>query len=688
MAKTVKTDKTELLKLAAERFKYSEDEDRAERELYYQDVRFGIDDEGCQWDKNIREIREKDSPPRPCLSINKIPEKIDMVEGEFKQLRPSFKLRAVDSHADPIVADVMAGMVRHCEYISNSRSAYNHSHTSVLYGGRGAWRHDIVDDDNDPFVRKIEINRIPNVLSVYFDPKAKREDKSDAQYWFVTDLLTKTEFENKYPDYDLESWPGDSEWDSWRTEDSIRVAEYWYKEKTSKTFYRIERDIEGIPTEMTVTELEEGEAPLKEITTDVTVVKWCIMTAGQVLDGPHDWPTPYIPVFFESGKSLNIGGKNKMGGMVRFAKTPQSMYNYWSSSNTETVALAPKVPYIMTPTMLGPYGPMWDELNVRNRVYALYNADPNAPGARPFREAPPQLSTAQAAELVRMDHDIMSAMGIYQASLGDRGDEKSGKAITARQRQGNIGTYAFTENFATIYTYSIKALIALIPHVYDSERIERIIGDDGEEYSIPINARPGFAQGAINNLPPQMQDKYISKPRPGVTQYLNDLNVGTYDVRVSIGPSYTTQREELVATLMDLIKLLPPNIAIAVAPIIAESLDMPDSVKIVEAIKRASGIGEDGQPLPKPPDPALLLEQAKMQLETMKQRDEVMLKRQEQDRKDYETQVNAVKTMVESQTMTMGQRLTEIVAALDALREHQMMTQEQNKPNEGVVTNE
>ncbi|MFH1625898.1 MAG: hypothetical protein ABID54_12200, partial [Pseudomonadota bacterium] len=62
------------------------------------------------------------------------------MEGEFKQLKPSIKVRGVDSKSDPKIAEILNGIIRHIEYNSNARSAYNTSHTSTLYGGRGAWR--------------------------------------------------------------------------------------------------------------------------------------------------------------------------------------------------------------------------------------------------------------------------------------------------------------------------------------------------------------------------------------------------------------------------------------------------------------------------------------------------------------------------------------------------------------------
>lgn len=668
------TDKhKDILNLAAERYKFAIDEDREDRNLYDKDVRFAVDLDGCQWDAKVKATREGDTPPRPCLAPNKIPEKIDMVEGEFRQLRPETKVRAVDSKADPKIADIFAGLLRHIKYLSDARSAYNTAHTSTLYGGRGAWRFDIVDDDDDPFVRNIEINRIPNVLTVAVDPEAKKLNKSDANYIFVTEILTEKEFKKEYPKKDLGDWPSDDLWEGWKTETGYRVAEYWWKEKVKKTFYRVERLIDGLPTVITVTDKAKGDKKAIEKEAEVIQVKWCKMIAGKILEGPHDWPTKDIPIFLESGKEINIRGRNYTRGMVRFAQVPQRMYNYWSSAITEMVALAPKSPYKLSVEMLGNHKAMWDSLHIKNWPYLLYDTDPNNPQATPQREPAPQMSTAYANELARHEHDIMSTMGIYREKVGEDKGDKSGKAILALQRQGDIGTYTFTDNFQTTLTYSDRALINLIPHVYDTERIVRILGEDGSEAAIPINARPGAPH--IVGMLEKLDDKFKVQPKEGISKYLNDLRVGKYDVAVTIGPSYTTLRQEASAMFMEFVKILPPVMAANVADLIAETLDLPQSQKLLERLKKMippdiRGLEEGEQPPPQQqPDPKLLIEAQKLQIQS-----------QEQQRKDWETQVNALKTMAEADAINRDQTLQELSLVVQHLKEQLMAQAPQEQP--------
>jgi len=659
----------ELLRLAAERFKTASTADLVEREEADMDIRFAINDEGCQWPPATRAERENDYPPRPCLALNKIPEKIDVIDGEFRTLKPSVKVRAVDSKADPKVADVMAGLIRHIEYNSQARSAYNTAYTATLYGGRGAWRIDIEDDAEDPFVRAIRVNRIPNVLSVYWDPDCKKQDKSDARYIFVTDTITEKQFQADYSDEEQMDWPADQIWETWRSDKGVRIAEYWYKEMVDQTYYRVRRDVNGLPMTLTVKEPGLYDTVIEEKKVKRPKVRWCKMVANKVIEGPYDdWPSQYIPIVLMFGKEVNARGLAKTRGMVRFARTPQQMYNYWSSSITEQIALAPKSPYLVTAGMIGPYKAQWDQAHTKNYPYLLYDIDSESPSQSPRREPPPALSSAVSHELQRMDHDIMSSMGIYEASLGQEAPERSGKAILARQKQGNIAAAPYTENFHMALTYSTKILIDLIPAVYDTERIVRILGTDDSDVAIPINARPN---APILSEVGQLDEKFVAAPREGITQYLNDLSVGKYDVVVDIGPSYTTQRQEALEQLMELVGAAPQLAQVAL-DIIVENMDLPHSEKLIERVKKMipveiRGLEDGEQPPPPPqPDPLVLLSMEELKVKQQ----EMMIKDQEQQRKDFETQVNAMKTMAETQSLTQQQQMQQIQAQLESIRLH------------------
>jgi hypothetical protein len=439
----------------------------------------------------------------------------------------------------------------------------------------------------------------------------------------------------------------------------------------------VRRDVNGLPMVLTVKEPRFDDQVIEEKKVKRPKVKWCKMIANKVIDGPHDdWPSRFIPIVLLFGKEVNVRGQGKTRGMVRFARTPQQMYNYWSSSLTEQIALAPKSPYLVTAAMIGPYKAQWDQAHTKNFPYLMHDVDPDSPTLSPRREPPPAMSSAVAHELQRMDRDIMAAMGIYEASLGGEAKERSGKAILARQRQGNIASAPYTENFHLALTYSTRILIDLIPHVYDTERIVRIVGTDDKDMAVPINARPNAPMLREMQEPDQ---KYVAGPREGVTEYLNDLTVGKYDVVVDIGPSYTTQRQEALEQLMELVQAAPQLASVAI-DIIVENMDLPHGDKLLERAKKMvpleiRGLEPGEQPPPPPqPDPLVMLSMEELKI---KQQDSET-KARDMDRKEYETQVNAIKTLAEAETLARGQQMQEIMSTLQGLKTHFDIMQQQH----------
>jgi len=665
--------KDALLRQARLRFNAARKMDKEERKLADDDTRFAINDEGCQWDKKTREIREGANPPRPCLVMNKTAEKISQTEGDFRKLKPAIKVKAVDSQADPKIADIISSIIRAIEYNSMARAAYNTAHSCVLHGGRGFWRINIVDSEDDPFEQDVEIGRIPNSLSVTYDPSAKKIDRSDGNFFFISQDMAIDEFKKEYPEIQVEDWPDDESYKGWKREDSVRIAEYWWKEKGTKTAYRVDRD----GTQRTVWELNEGEVALKTKEVNHPKVRWCKMVANEIIEGPvDDWPGKYIPIISELGLETNINGVQKTRGMVRFAKEPQQMYNYWTSAEAEQIQSV-REPYMMTPTMMGAHQAQWDLSATKNYKYLFFEADPKISGGRPFRENPQQVSTAMLAAKEGMEHDIMSAMNVYRASLGDQGSEVSGRAIMARTAQANISGYNYTDMFEYALIYSAKVLIDIIPHVYDSERIIRIRGEGDTERSVPINARP--------ESPIMQQGEFDPEfiVQTDCSDYINDISIGKYDVVATIGPDYATQRGEALDTLLKVLEIMP-NLAATSPDLVISLLDMPMSDELLERAKKLVPPGlrtlEPGEESPEEQGPTpeqqieagkLDLEQKKLQLEGIK----TMID-------GFDSKVDAISKLMTAEAKEQGQQLQEITAFVSAMKEREQLQRQPAQPQE------
>ena len=667
-----------ILEQARDQFRVDRRADKRERTLAEDDIKFAINDDGCQWDRKVRQIRESAQPPRPCLVMNKIPEKIDQAEGEFRQLRPSTKIIAVDNKADPKIAEILSGIVRHIEYNSTARAAYNTSYSNVLHCGRGAWRYDIVDSIDDPFEQDVVISRIPNALSVTWDASSKKIDKSDSTHMFVSEDIDRKTFERDYPDANLSGWPEDASYNDWKTEDTVKVAEYWWIEKGAKIAYRVDRG----GTLTTVWKVEEGDILKDEKQVNHPKVRWCKMVADTILEGPHDdWLGTRIPIVIEVGKETNINGVQKTRGMVRFGKEPQKMYNYWSSTEAEQITTIPKAPYLMTPKMMGSHQQLWDNANIRNYSYLFFEADPKFPGQTPRREQPLQVSGAMLAAKQGMEHDIMSGMNVYRASIGDQGSETSGVAINARKQQGSIGGYTYVDNFEYALIYGAKILIELIPHVYSSERIMRIRGDGGKESLVAINARPDSPVMQTPGLDPAQHTE------TDASKYINDITIGKYDVAVKIGSSYTTQREESLDKMIKVFELFPKLAEIS-PDLVVGLLDMPMSDELMSRAKkivpveiRGLDVGEEPPPEPGP-TPDEVANDIKMK--------ELQLKGITEMREGFEGKMDAIAKIMTAESKEAGQQLSEISAIVSAFKDRdeqkrqQDTQQQQQQPQQGV----
>ena len=210
---------------------------------------------------------------------------------------------------------------------------------------------------------------------------------------------------------------------------------------------------------------------------------------------------------------------------------------------------------------------IWNKANTLNVPWLPYNPDPTAPGA-PQRQRPADINAAEIQQANQSIEDIKATIGIFDASLGAQGNETSGRAILARQREGDTATFAWIDNLARGIEHTGRILIDLIPRIYDTQRVMRILGEDQSEKMVTINQ--------VN----------IVNPWTGDYEVLNDMSVGKYDVRVSVGPSYATKRMEAAESMMSFVQAFPAAAPI-IGDLIARNMDWPGAEDIAKRLKAA-----------------------------------------------------------------------------------------------------
>lgn len=577
---------------------------------------------GDQWlpaDRNNREIQ-----CRPILTINRLPVFARQIIGDARQNKPSIKIYPAED-GDVEIAEIYEGLIRNIEYVSSAPDAYDTAFESAVICGIGAWRvcTDYVSDD--AFEQHILIERIREPLSITVDPNAERADFSDAEWLFYEYDLSKEEFKHKWPDQDLSDFATSDAMPGWLDRDSVRVAEYWFKERAKKTIYLLG---DGTVTDKMI----PGLQVIRQREVESVKVRRATMAGWTFLDDPQDWPGTMFPFAIVTGEEYRIKNKTDYRGIVRNAIDAQRMYNYWRTMETENIALAPKTPFLVADDQIEGLEQEWNNLNTVPMPYVRYNANSQAP--MPHQIQPPQIPTAYAnASAVCVD-EIKSTTGLFNASLGESGTESSGRAILARQREGDTATFLWVDNLNRAIRYTGKILVELIPKIYDSERIIRVLGPDASNEQVAINRVVGDGMGG--------------------TTIINDLSFGRYDVIVESGPSFATKRVEALNNMVEIARMNPAIMQVA-GDLMVKAMDWEGAEEIAERLKlmlppqilaaeKQGEDGEDGQSIP--PEIQAQIQQGMQLIEQQKARideleDELEDKDEDRRLKQYEIDVRA-----------------------------------------------
>ena len=618
------------------------------REDENDDLKFyaGSPDNCWQWPADVLATRGavqgQTINARPTLTINKLPQHVRQVTNDQRQNRPSAKVIPVDSNADIEIAQIFNGMIRHIEYMSDADVAYDTACENQVAYGEGYIRLLTEYCDDDTFEQDIKIGRIRNSFSVYMDPTMQDPTGADAKYCFVTEDLTKEEYERIYPNSapitTLQSLGvGDQSISNWLNEDTIRIADYYYIDydrATLNLYPGNQTAFAGTPEDKQLKAFY-GK-PIKSRESDRPKVRYCKINGYEILE-QREWAGKWIPVIRIVGNEFEVDGRLYVSGLVRNAKDAQRMYNYWVSQEAEMLALAPKAPFIGYGGQFEGYEDKWKTANTQNWPYLEVNPDvTDGQGAvmpLPQRAQPPMASSGLLQAKAGAAEDIKSTTGQYNASLGMGSNERSGKAILARQREGDVGTYHYGDNLARGVRHIARQLVDMIPKIYDTQRIARIIGEDGETKMVKINPDQ-----------PQPVNKIVDEQGVVIEKIYNP-GVGKYDVVATTGPGYATKRQEALEAMAQLLQGNPQLWSVA-GDLFVKNMDWPGAQEMSKRFAKTidpklMGDGED--------NPALAAAQQQMQamgaemeqMHSMLQNVSKSMEAQDMKRKDYEAEIKA-----------------------------------------------
>lgn len=558
------------------------------REDELDDLRFmaGSSDNMFQWSADVLATRTntgsgQNISARPCLTINKLPQHVRQVTNEQRQNRPTGKVIPADDKADVDVAEVLNGVIRHIEYISDADVAYDTACDNQVTYGEGYIR--ILTDycDDDTFDQDLRIGRVRNSFSVYMDPAIQDPCGSDAEWCFITEDILKADYERLWPNATplssiMTQGVGDQTLSQWLTENTIRIAEYFYYdyEPGELNLYRDGSTAHsGTPQDQLARAL--NGPPVKSRRVQRKKVMWVKTNGFDVLE-EREWAGKWIPVVRVVGNEFEIDGQLYISGLVRNAKDAQRMYNYWVSQEAEMLALAPKAPFIGYGGQFEGYQNQWKTANTVNWPYLEVNPDVTDGMGNtlplPQRAQPPMASSGLLQAKMGASDDIKATTGQYDSSLGATSNERSGKAILAREKQGDTGTYHYVDNLARAIRYITRQLVDLIPKIYDTARIARIVQPDGEVGMVKID--------------PDQAEPVRKIEEDGILiEKIYNPGVGQYDVVAVTGPGYMTKRQEAADSMSQLLQGNPELWGVA-GDLLVKNMDWPGAQEIAARLRK------------------------------------------------------------------------------------------------------
>lgn len=558
-------DQDEFLKDMREEYELDLEYDRLNRESAMDDKKFAA---GEQWDPIVLENRKG----LPCLVINSVPQFTAQLVGDWRENKKGIKV-VPSEDGDTDIADVRADLIRAIEMKSRATRVYNSAFESMIQCGDGAYRISVEYARNSAFDQDIFIRPIEDALSCVWDRMSVDPTGRDARHVWVDDYMSKKEFNRKWPDSDPsilgsnirnELWAG-----GWVDEQGVRITEYWRLIERDRLLALFQdgstRFVDAGTMEALVA---KHGAPQKLRMSPCTYAQMHLVTGFKILSGPYEYQLDRVPIIRMSGRVVNVANRRIRYGLVRFMKDAVRLKNFWRSVAAEQLGYAPKAQWIGPESAFEGREETFRKAHLSRDPILIYNDDASAP---PERVDPPAPQAALLNEAQVNAQDMKDITGIHDASLGIKSNETSGKAINARQREGDIASLTYYDNGNASVLEGGDVVNQLISQIYDGTRVIRIIGED-----------EAVKYAKVNDPDDPMSP---------------DLSVGQYDVALDSGASYSTRRVEAAAAMMDAVQVWPQMLQVA-GDLVAKAQDWPGADKLAERLKKTipPQFLEDGDP--------------------------------------------------------------------------------------------
>lgn len=549
---------------------------------------------GEQWDED--DVRSREGSKRPMLTINKLDNFVNVVVNKYAMDRSRIKVvPARDASAD--TAKVINGLFRSIQYDekSDAGAAFAACHFSLVTMGFGYVKVGTeYCDDESVTEQDIVINKVEDALSVYLDP--------DGKYAFEIKFVNREDAEEEYGGLHSDDWGVGLKGDD---QDDIMIVTYWEKTETPIEIYQIEiaepvADPTMLPGEPGIDQqiessfggepspygkritvnaeelveyrnrypsLVEVIASRKSKKPEVKQYLFCGNSEIGEDKGGKVWPGKYIPIIGCYARKFKLRtGEFFYKPLIFNALDPQKYYNFLKTQDFEMMMSAPRSKWVGVEGQFEGHEDEYDNANVSLSARLEYKSvDINGqPAPAPKRTDPAMPNQAFYKNIADANQEIKDTIGMHEASLGQQGNETSGKAIIARRQQGDVSTYHFTVAAnATLLQVGI-VIEDLRPHIYDSARTVSILGEDMADEVAQIN------------------QPYVD-PKDGRPKNY-DMSIGRYDVKIDTGSSSLTRRMDAAENLLEFARVVPTAGAIS-GDFIAKNLDFEYADELAMRLK-------------------------------------------------------------------------------------------------------
>jgi hypothetical protein len=528
----------------------SDDENRRQA---IEDKKFAA---GEQWDPVVLQQRAG----LPCLVINSVPQFTAQLVGDWRTNRNGVKVVPAEN-GDVDIASVRGDLIRAIEQDSRATRVYDSAFESMIQCGDGAYQVSLEYASDDVFDQDIKVKPIDDALQVIWDRTSIDPTGRDANHCFVNDPMPRKEFDKLYPDNDPsdlgQTFLRDLRAGGWWDDDIVRVTAHWRLiERERLLVLFADGAIVPFDPDADLDEaIEKHGKPIKSRLAPCRYAQMHIVTGFAILSGPYEYKLDRLPVIRMTGRTINVNGRRIRHGLVRFMKDPVRLRNFWRSVAAEQLGYAPKAQWLATEAAVEGRENDFRKAHLTRDPLLIYNEGTE----KPDRIDPPQMQTALLNEAQINTQDMKDVTGIHDASLGINGNETSGRAIMARQREGDVASLTYYDNGNAAILEGGDVINQLIDQIYDSTRVVRVIGEDEEPKLLTIN------------------DPY----NPNSV----DISQGKYDVAISTGPSFTTRRVEAAEAMMQAIQVWPQLISVA-GDLVAKAQDWPGAQEIGERLQK------------------------------------------------------------------------------------------------------